>query len=88
MIKFKDISIKNVFLLLIKFYQKAISPYNPGVCRFEPTCSTYSYQAIERHGLLKGLFLSVRRILRCNFLNPSFGYDPVPDKFCIKNKKI
>ncbi len=61
-----------------------ISPYHPGVCRFEPTCSTYSYQAIEKHGLVKGLFLSIKRISKCNFLNKNYGYDPVPDQYGIK----
>ncbi|MFP3953044.1 MAG: membrane protein insertion efficiency factor YidD [Candidatus Acetothermia bacterium] len=67
-----------LFLLgIIKFYQKAISPGLPNTCRFYPTCSEYNKQAIEHHGPIKGLYLGIRRILRCHPLNPG-GYDPVP----------
>jgi putative membrane protein insertion efficiency factor len=48
------------------------------VCRFEPSCSNYAYQAIERHGLLKGVFLGVKRLARCRPYGGA-GYDPVPD---------
>ncbi|NLJ83279.1 MAG: membrane protein insertion efficiency factor YidD [Halanaerobiaceae bacterium] len=67
---------KLVFIYLIKFYQKFISPLFPGSCRFYPTCSAYSIQAIEKYGALKGTYLSIKRIIRCNPLN-SGGYDPV-----------
>ena len=61
----------------IWFYQKAISPYTPPSCRFTPTCSEYARQALIKHGPLKGLWLAVRRILRCHPWGGS-GYDPVP----------
>ncbi|MCE1158977.1 MAG: membrane protein insertion efficiency factor YidD [Spirochaetia bacterium] len=65
------------FLALIKLYQIAISPLFPPSCRFYPTCSVYSYQAIAKYGPFKGLWLAFRRILRCHPHNPG-GYDPVP----------
>ena len=67
-----------VCLLLIRFYQRAVSPGLGRVCRFEPSCSHYSYEAIERHGLLRGVWLGVRRLLRCRPFGGS-GYDPVPE---------
>ena len=68
---------KTVALAIIKFYRKAISPYLPDSCRYTPTCSQYAMEAIGKHGALKGSFMALRRILRCN---PFFsgGYDPVP----------
>ncbi len=68
---------KTVALAAIRFYQRAASPVLPPACRFQPTCSRYGYEAIERHGLLRGGWLAVRRLVRCNPLNPG-GYDPVP----------
>ena len=70
---------KGVVLLIIKIYQKFISPLFPRICRFYPTCSSYMYQAIQRFGMIKGVFLGIKRILRCNPFNDG-GYDPVPDK--------
>jgi len=65
-------------LALIRLYQLLISPALPaGTCRFQPTCSHYSYQAIARYGLIKGGALSVWRILRCQPFSPG-GFDPVP----------
>ncbi len=66
-----------VLLLPIWFYQKAISPYTPPSCRFTPTCSEYARQALLKHGPVKGLWLAIRRILRCHPWGGS-GYDPVP----------
>ena len=66
---------------LIRFYQLAISPLNPPACRFAPTCSYYALEAIERHGALKGLFLALRRILRCHPWHRKNFNDPVPEKF-------
>ncbi|MBQ9203098.1 MAG: membrane protein insertion efficiency factor YidD [Prevotella sp.] len=66
-----------LLLLPIRFYQVAISPLTPPSCRFTPTCSEYARQAIVRHGPFKGLYLAVRRILRCHPWGGS-GYDPVP----------
>ncbi|XOU94245.1 MAG: membrane protein insertion efficiency factor YidD [Candidatus Kerfeldbacteria bacterium] len=73
-----------VVLKLIKFYQKTLSPdhgffsykYPYGYCRFRPTCSNYTYQAIEKYGLLKGGWMGMKRIIRCNPLNQG-GEDPV-----------
>ena len=67
-----------IFLVLIRIYQKFISPALPGnTCRFYPSCSHHGYQAIYKFGALKGLFLTVKRIIRCNPFNEG-GYDPVP----------
>ena len=63
-------------LLLIRFYQRFLSPLLPGSCRFEPTCSVYAAQAIERYGLLGGLPRALLRLLKCQPLHPG-GYDPV-----------
>ena len=65
------------FILLIKFYQLCISPLKPACCRFTPTCSQYALEAFRKHGPFKGLYLSVRRILRCHPWG-GHGYDPVP----------
>ncbi len=62
---------------IIRLYQKGISPYLPSVCRYEPTCSEYSIEAINRFGAFKGVFLTVKRLLRCNPLGGK-GYDPIP----------
>jgi putative membrane protein insertion efficiency factor len=66
-----------ILLVPIWIYQKAISPYTPPSCRFTPTCSEYARQALIKHGPVKGLYLAIRRILRCNPWGGS-GYDPVP----------
>ncbi|GBD18247.1 MAG: membrane protein insertion efficiency factor YidD [Thermomicrobium sp.] len=64
-------------LLLIRFYQRFISPGLPAACRFYPSCSEYGYEAIARYGIIKGGVLTVRRLLRCHPFHPG-GYDPVP----------
>lgn len=71
------------FILLIKFYQLCISPLKPACCRFTPTCSQYGLQAFRKHGPIKGLILTIWRILRCNPWGGS-GYDPVPEKFTLR----
>ena len=63
--------------LPILFYQRCISPFTPSSCRFTPTCSEYARQALAKHGPFKGLWLALRRILRCHPWGGS-GYDPVP----------
>jgi putative membrane protein insertion efficiency factor len=64
-------------VLLIQLYRWVVSPLLPPSCRFEPTCSCYAQDALRRHGLLRGLYLSTRRLLRCHPGNPG-GWDPVP----------
>ena len=71
--------LKFPFLLLIKFYHKAISPFLPHRCRFQPTCSQYMLEAIQIHGIIKGICLGTRRLLRCHPWGGS-GFDPVPPK--------
>jgi len=65
-------------LLLIRFYRYAISPMMASHCRFYPSCSAYAEQAISQHGLLRGLWLTLRRLSRCHPWHPG-GHDPVPD---------
>lgn len=69
--------IKLLTLSLIRFYQRFISPLLGSNCRFHPSCSHYTYEAIERYGVWKGLFMGGKRILRCHPFTPG-GYDPVP----------
>lgn len=69
--------IRTIYLLPIRFYQLSISPLLPPSCRFTPTCSQYAIEAITRHGIIKGTYLAIRRILRCHPWGGS-GYDPVP----------
>ncbi len=69
------------FLALIYFYKIVLSPLLPSSCRFQPTCSTYFIEALKIHGLFKGFYLGVHRILRCHPWGKT-GYDPVPEKKC------
>ena len=69
---------KKLFLSLITFYQRHISPNTPKVCRFVPTCSTYAMEAIQKYGALRGSWLAVKRLLRCNPFYKGDFYDPVP----------
>ena len=69
---------KRLLLWLIRFYRRCISPYTPGACRFRPTCSQYAYEAITKYGALKGGWLALRRLLRCNPFYRGDPYDPVP----------
>jgi putative membrane protein insertion efficiency factor len=73
------LSVAVVWLLClpIVFYQRCITPFTPPSCRFTPTCSQYAKEALRKHGPIKGLYLAVWRILRCNPWGGS-GYDPVP----------
>jgi putative membrane protein insertion efficiency factor len=74
---------KYIFIYLVKFYKKFISPMLPKSCRYHPTCSEYAIDALQKHGAVKGSIMSFFRILRCN---PFFkgGLDPVPDRFTLK----
>ncbi|MDD6124650.1 MAG: membrane protein insertion efficiency factor YidD [Bacteroidaceae bacterium] len=65
-------------MLPIMFYRQFISPLTPPSCRFTPTCSQYALEALRRHGVLRGSWLTIRRLLRCHPWGGS-GYDPVPD---------
>lgn len=69
--------------LLIRFYQKAISPLTPPSCRYRPTCSQYMLEAVQRFGSFKGFLMGLARILRCHPWAPG-GYDPVPDHFSLR----
>jgi uncharacterized protein len=71
--------IKKFFLLLIKGYKIFLSPLLGNNCRFYPTCSTYMYEAIDTHGVFKGIFLGSKRLLKCHPFHPG-GNDPVPGK--------
>ena len=68
------------FVTIIKFYRSAISPFLPARCKYQPTCSQYSIEALEKHGIFFGSYLAVKRILSCHPWGKS-GYDPVPEKF-------
>lgn len=70
---------KRILLFLIRFYQRAISPYKRPCCKYYPTCSNYAVEAIERFGAAKGFCLALYRVLRCNPFSRG-GYDPVPEK--------
>ncbi|NLN40546.1 MAG: membrane protein insertion efficiency factor YidD [Clostridiales bacterium] len=67
---------KNILIRGIKLYQRFISPLFPNSCRFYPTCSSYAILAIDKYGIIKGSFLAVKRILKCNPFHPG-GYDPL-----------
>jgi len=69
---------KTFALALIRFYKRFISPVLPSACIYEPTCSVYTYQAIERYGVLRGSWMGIKRISRCHPFHAG-GYDPVPD---------
>ncbi len=74
---------KTILLALVKFYQKAISPLFQPSCRYYPTCSHYTVEALEKHGAAKGSLMGMSRIMRCNPLVRG-GVDKVPDHFTLK----
>lgn len=74
---------KSMVLWFIRFYQKMISPLSPPSCRFYPTCSHYGVEAVETHGVVKGLWLTFLRISKCHPFHKG-GFDPVP----LKKEKV
>ena len=72
-------SLKTFFISLIKFYKLFLSPFLGANCRYTPTCSDYAIQAIEQKGIIKGIYISFKRVLRCHPFGSS-GYDPVSNK--------
>ncbi|MBI5887952.1 MAG: membrane protein insertion efficiency factor YidD [Deltaproteobacteria bacterium] len=68
---------KTPFIWLIRLYKSLISPFLPPACRFHPSCSCYAEEAIESYGVLRGIFLTMGRLLRCHPFHPG-GFDPVP----------
>ena len=69
---------KRMLIAIIRFYQKNISPLHEPCCRYTPTCSQYAIEALQKYGALKGGWLAVKRILRCNPFSKRGPYDPVP----------
>jgi putative membrane protein insertion efficiency factor len=76
-----------VALFALRFYKAYLSILFAGNCRFEPTCSRYAYEAIERFGVVRGVWLGTRRLLRCQPLSRRFGFDPVPEKWEIMSSE-
>ncbi|MCK4906958.1 MAG: membrane protein insertion efficiency factor YidD [Spirochaetes bacterium] len=76
--------IRWIFILPIIIYKKIISPHLPNSCIYSHSCSSYSKDAVLKHGIIKGSILAITRILRCIGLFFSGGYDPVPEKFSFK----
>lgn len=70
--------IAEIFVLLVRFYQYVISPVLPSSCRYTPSCSAYGVEALRKHGALRGGWLTIKRIARCNPWG-GHGYDPVPE---------
>jgi len=68
---------RQILIMLVRGYQVALSPLLPAACRYYPTCSAYAVEALERHGAIRGTWLTVKRIARCHPLHAG-GYDPVP----------
>jgi putative membrane protein insertion efficiency factor len=75
--------VKRAFLTLIRAYQRRISPALPRRCRYEPSCSSYAGESIERFGAARGTLLAVWRLLRCNPFSHG-GFDPVPERFTLR----
>ena len=78
---------KYILIFIIKIYQAVISPFLPNSCRFYPTCSHYAIESLNTHGFFYGLYLSAKRIVKCNPFHKG-GFDPVPPKIKSKNLSI
>ncbi len=78
---------KVLIIFILKVYKKYISPFLSDSCRFYPSCSTYSAEAIERYGVRKGLWLTLKRLSKCHPFNPG-GYDPVKNEVAFPKGKI
>jgi hypothetical protein len=68
---------KRALIAVVRFYRRNVSPLSAPSCRFNPTCSAYALEALEKHGALKGTLLSLKRVLKCHPFHKG-GYDPVP----------
>ncbi|HKM80584.1 MAG TPA: membrane protein insertion efficiency factor YidD [Candidatus Acidoferrum sp.] len=68
-------------LFALDFYKVYLSPLFAGTCRYEPTCSRYAHEAINRFGMWRGIWLATKRLMRCHPLSRKFGFDPVPEKW-------
>ncbi len=77
--------LSNLLIIPVKIYQLIISPLLPPSCRYYPSCSQYTIQALQKHGPVKGMYLSIKRILSCNPFSKG-GYDPVPENFSFLNR--
>jgi uncharacterized protein len=75
--------VKRAVLAPVRAYQRWISPSRPRRCRFEPTCSAYAVESVERFGVIRGLTLAIYRVFRCNPFSHG-GFDPVPDRFTLR----
>ena len=73
----QGIKMVNILIVILKLYKIVISPFLPRACRYLPTCSDYAAEALKRHGIIRGGYLSIKRILRCHPWG-KHGYDPVP----------
>jgi putative membrane protein insertion efficiency factor len=71
--------LKNIFILPVRFYQKCISPFTPPSCRFQPSCSQYMVDSIQEWGVVKGIWMGIKRFFRCHPWSEG-GHDPVPKK--------
>jgi uncharacterized protein len=79
--------VKRPLLAPIRAYQRWISPARPRRCRYEPTCSAYAVEAVDRHGAARGFLLASWRLLRCNPFSHG-GFDPVPEKFTLRTGPV
>lgn len=78
---------KRALLAMIRAYQRRISPAFPRRCRYEPSCSSYAVESIDRFGVLRGSLLAAWRLLRCNPFSHG-GFDPVPERFTLKVRPV